>query len=151
MYSGIRRQLPALRGLSPRYFNLVGARPSGLWGEEPRGTPDNLMPYVARVAAGQPDRLSVFGDDCPTAGGTGARDYIHAMDLGEGHCAALAHLGGESGMRTFNLGTGTGTSVLQLIAALEAAGGRDVPYRITARRPGDVATLVTDPAAAATG
>ncbi|UNS95030.1 UDP-glucose 4-epimerase GalE [Streptomyces tubbatahanensis] len=141
------RRLPSLQVLSLRYFNPVGAHPSGLLGENPHGVPGNLMPYVARVAAGQLERLSIFGDDYPTPDGTGVRDYVHVMDVAEGHRLALEHLQGERGMRTFNLGTGVGSSVLDLVAAFEAASGRRVPYRITGRRPGDVATLVADPTA----
>ena len=128
-----------------RYFNPVGAHESGLIGETPSGIPNNLMPYVAQVAAGQRDCLSVFGNDYPTPDGTGVRDYIHVMDLAEGHVAALDHLQREGGLQTFNLGTGCGYSVLDMVCAFERASGRAVPYKIAARRPGDIAACYADP------
>ena len=128
-----------------RYFNPVGAHESGLIGETPSGIPNNLMPYVAQVAAGQRDCLSVFGNDYPTPDGTGVRDYIHVMDLAEGHVAALDHLQREGGLQTFNLGTGCGYSVLDMVHAFEQASGRAVPYKIVARRPGDIAACYADP------
>ncbi len=131
-----------------RYFNPVGAHASGLIGEDPRGTPNNLMPYVAQVAVGRRAELSVFGGDWPTPDGTGVRDYIHVVDLAEGHVAALRHLLGGRGSLTVNLGTGRGTSVLELVHAFEAASGRPVPHRIVDRRPGDVAACWADPALA---
>ncbi|OEJ22183.1 UDP-glucose 4-epimerase GalE [Streptomyces agglomeratus] len=143
------RHLPDMRVLALRYFNPVGAHPTGLLGEDPRGVPNNVMPYLAQIAIGRLRRLRVFGDDYPTADGTGVRDYIHVMDVAEGHRAALEHLGDANGMRTFNLGTGVGTSVLQLVAAFADACGREIPYEIVARRPGDVAALVADPSAVA--
>jgi UDP-glucose 4-epimerase len=132
-----------------RYFNPVGAHESGLIGEDPRGTPNNLMPYVAQVAVGRRDKLAVFGGDYPTSDGTGVRDYIHVLDLAEGHVAALRFLFGGSESITVNLGTGRGYSVLELVRAYEAASGRAVPYEIVARRPGDVAACYADPAFAA--
>jgi UDP-glucose 4-epimerase len=132
-----------------RYFNPVGAHASGLIGEDPRGTPNNLMPYVAQVAVGRRAELSVFGGDWPTPDGTGVRDYIHVVDLAEGHVAALRHLLGGRGSLTINLGTGRGTSVLELVAAFARASGRPVPHRIVDRRPGDVAACWADPARAA--
>ncbi|WP_225833529.1 UDP-glucose 4-epimerase GalE [Streptomyces sp. NK08204] len=141
--------LTELKVLALRYFNPVGAHPGGLLGEDPRGVPGNLMPYVAQVAVGRRDRLSVFGDDYPTPDGTGVRDYIHVMDVAEGHRVALEHLDDDTGMRVFNLGTGTGTSVLQLVAAFQEASGRSVPYQVVDRRPGDVAALVADASAVA--
>ncbi|OHV37930.1 UDP-glucose 4-epimerase GalE [Pseudofrankia sp. EUN1h] len=132
-----------------RYFNPVGAHPSGLLGEDPRGVPNNLMPYLQQVAIGRREFLSVFGDDYPTPDGTGVRDYIHVMDLAEGHRAALEHAGAAPGFRAVNLGTGTGTSVRQLLDAFSAACGRQLPYRVVPRRAGDVAELVADPAHAA--
>ena len=131
-----------------RYFNPVGAHPSGLIGEDPRGTPNNLMPYVAQVAVGRRAKLQVFGDDYPTPDGTGVRDYIHVVDLAEGHVAAVRHLleGGPS--LTVNLGTGRGYSVLELVRAYEQASGRKVPYEIVDRRPGDVAACYADPSLA---
>ena len=128
-----------------RYFNPVGAHESGLIGETPSGIPNNLLPYVAQVAAGQRDCLSVFGNDYPTPDGTGVRDYIHVMDLAEGHVAALDHLQREGGLQTFNLGTGCGYSVLDMVCAFERASGRAVPYKIAARRPGDIAACYADP------
>jgi UDP-glucose 4-epimerase len=128
-----------------RYFNPVGAHESGRIGEDPRGTPNNLMPYVAQVAVGRRAELSVFGGDYPTPDGTGVRDYIHVCDLAEGHVAALRRLLDAPGSLTVNLGTGRGYSVLELVRAFAAASGRDVPYRIVRRRPGDVAACYADP------
>ena len=128
-----------------RYFNPVGAHESGLIGEDPRGLPNNLMPYVAQVAVGRRPRLSVFGNDYPTPDGTGVRDYIHVVDLAEGHVAALERLLDQPGSLTVNLGTGRGYSVLELVAAYARASGRDVPYEIVGRRPGDVAACYADP------
>ncbi len=128
-----------------RYFNPVGAHESGLIGEDPRGTPNNLMPYITQVAVGQRARLQVFGNDYDTPDGTGVRDYIHVEDLAGGHVAALRHLldtGGRS--VTVNLGTGRGCSVLELIRAFERASGRPIPYDVVARRPGDVAACYAD-------
>lgn len=131
-----------------RYFNPVGAHPSGLIGEDPEGIPNNLLPYIAQVAVGRLERLSVFGNDYPTLDGTGVRDYIHVVDLARGHVAALGFLTHHPGIHTWNLGTGTGYSVLQMIEAFERASGRSVPYRIAPRRPGDVARCWADPAKA---
>lgn len=122
-----------------RYFNPVGAHESGLIGENPRGVPNNLLPYIAQVAAGLRSHLSVFGADYPTRDGTGIRDYIHVMDLAEGHVAALAYLERKGGLLTVNLGTGRGYSVFEVIRAFKNASGRRIPYRIEDRRPGDVA------------
>jgi len=124
-----------------RYFNPVGAHESGLIGEDPAGIPNNLLPYVAQVAIGKLPELGVFGDDYPTPDGTGVRDYIHVVDLARGHVAALAGLdqAGE-GCRAYNLGTGRGYSVLQVVEAFERASGRKVPYRVSPRRPGDIAS-----------
>ncbi|MGW0336753.1 UDP-glucose 4-epimerase GalE [Streptomyces sp. NPDC003011] len=141
--------LTDLKVLALRYFNPVGAHPGGLLGEDPQGVPDNVMPYVAQVAVGRREKLSVFGDDYPTPDGTGVRDYIHVMDVAEGHRVALEHLDDHTGMRVFNLGTGTGTSVLQLVAAFGEASGRPLPYQVVDRRPGDVAELVADASAVA--
>ncbi|MCC6248527.1 MAG: UDP-glucose 4-epimerase GalE [Rubrivivax sp.] len=127
-----------------RYFNPVGAHESGRIGEDPRGMPNNLMPYVAQVAIGRRPRLSVFGNDYPTPDGTGVRDYIHVVDLAEGHVAALERLLAEPGSFTVNLGTGRGASVLEVVRAYEAASGRPVPYRIEPRRAGDVAACWAD-------
>ena len=129
-----------------RYFNPVGAHESGLIGELPSGVPNNLMPYVAQVANGQRAQLSVFGCDYPTPDGTGVRDYIHVVDLAEGHVAALNYLVREKGLLTVNLGTGCGYSVLDMVRAFEKASGRPVPYQLVPRRPGDVAACYADPA-----
>ncbi len=131
-----------------RYFNPVGAHDSGLIGEDPRGVPNNLMPYVAQVAVGRRDALTVFGNDYNTPDGTGVRDYIHVSDLARGHVAALQRLQQHPGSLTVNLGTGRGYSVLEVVAAYAKASGRDVPCRIQARRPGDVAACYADPALA---
>lgn len=136
---------PAWRMACLRYFNPVGAHESGLIGENPNGVPNNLMPYIAQVAAGQRAELSVFGDDYPNADGTGVRDYIHVMDLAEGHAAALAFLSGTTGWHAINLGTGKGYSVLDMVQAFENASGQQVPYKIVSRRAGDVAACYADP------
>jgi len=131
-----------------RYFNPVGAHESGRIGEDPRGVPNNLMPYVAQVAVGRLKQLSVFGNDYPTPDGTGVRDYIHVVDLAEGHVAALRRLFDAAGSFTVNLGTGRGNSVLELVAAYAAASGHEVPYQVMPRRPGDIAACYADPTAA---
>jgi UDP-glucose 4-epimerase len=131
-----------------RYFNPVGAHPSGRIGEDPRGVPNNLMPYVAQVAVGRRARLAVFGDDYDTPDGTGVRDYIHVVDLAQGHVKALDRLLARPGSLTVNLGTGRGYSVLELVAAYAKASGRAVPYDIVARRPGDIDACYADPALA---
>ncbi|MCG6896102.1 MAG: UDP-glucose 4-epimerase GalE [Thiocapsa sp.] len=131
-----------------RYFNPVGAHPSGRIGEDPNGIPNNLMPYVAQVAVGQLPRLRVFGNDYPTPDGTGVRDYIHVVDLARGHLAALRRLEQGPGVVVYNLGTGRGYSVLEMVAAFERASGRPVPYEIVARRAGDIAICYADPALA---
>ena len=139
---------PEWRIATLRYFNPAGAHESGLIGEDPRGVPNNLMPYIAQVAAGRRPHLAVFGDDYPTPDGTGVRDYIHVTDLARGHLAALERLFSTSGSFTVNLGTGHGTSVLQAVAAFERACGRAIPTRSAPRRPGDVATCYASPAKA---
>lgn len=131
-----------------RYFNPVGAHPSGLIGEDPRGIPNNLMPYLMKVAVGELPELPVYGNDYDTPDGTGVRDYIHVLDLAAGHLAALERLRNGGGCFTYNLGTGRGTSVLELIAAAEHACGHAIPYRIEGRRSGDVATVFADPSRA---
>ncbi len=131
-----------------RYFNPVGAHESGLIGEDPQGTPNNLMPYVAQVAAGTRPELSIFGGDYPTADGTGVRDYIHVSDLAEGHVAALRYLRAHAGLVTLNLGTGQPVSVLEMVHAFERASGRPIPRRIAPRREGDVAAYWADPSEA---
>jgi UDP-glucose 4-epimerase len=136
-----------------RYFNPVGAHPSGLIGEDPHGIPDNLMPFVSQVAVGRREILNIWGNDYPTADGTGVRDYIHVVDLALGHIKALAALASsessqgarEDGCLTVNLGTGTGYSVLNMVSAFEQASGRKVPYRIASRRSGDIAACYADP------
>lgn len=143
------RAWPAMRALSLRYFNPAGAHPSGEIGEDPEGIPDNLMPYIARVAAGRLPEVRVFGDDYPTRDGTGVRDYIHVMDLAEGHVVALEALASFApGWHVFNLGRGEGSSVLEMIERFAAVNGVDVPYRVTARRDGDLAEVWADPARA---
>uniref|UniRef100_UPI003F498AD5 UDP-glucose 4-epimerase GalE n=1 Tax=Cupriavidus yeoncheonensis TaxID=1462994 RepID=UPI003F498AD5 len=131
-----------------RYFNPIGAHPSGLIGEDPDGIPNNLVPYVAQVAAGRRARLLVFGGDYPTPDGTGVRDYLHVCDLAEGHVAALDYLRREDSGLTVNLGTGQGYSVLEVVKAYRRASGRPVPYEIVARRPGDIAACYADPSLA---
>ena len=133
-----------------RYFNPVGAHPSGRIGESPQGIPNNLLPYVSRTAAGTLPFLNVFGNDYPTLDGTGVRDYIHVCDLAEGHVAAVRALGQLRGAEAINLGTGRGYSVLEVLRAFEQAVGRPIPHRIGARRPGDVAVSVANPQKAAT-
>ncbi len=132
-----------------RYFNPIGAHPSGLIGEDPNGIPNNLLPYVAQVAAGKLKELTVFGDDYDTPDGTGVRDYIHVVDLALGHLAALNYADSHTGAEAINLGTGHGTSVLEIVRAFEKASGRKVPYRIAARRAGDIATCYADTSKAA--
>lgn len=131
-----------------RYFNPVGAHPSGRIGEDPLGRPNNLLPFITQVAVGRLAELSVYGSDYPTRDGTGVRDYIHVMDLAAGHLRALETISGRSGLYTWNLGTGRGYSVLEMIAAFERATGRTVPYRLVDRRPGDVAECWADASAA---
>jgi UDP-glucose 4-epimerase len=123
-----------------RYFNPAGAHESGLLGENPRDVPNNLMPYIAQVATGQLSQLQVFGGDYPTEDGTGVRDFIHVMDLAEGHLAALSYLARASGFEVFNLGTGMGYSVLQMISAFEKASKKTIPYAVVSRRAGDIAS-----------
>jgi UDP-glucose 4-epimerase len=132
-----------------RYFNPVGAHPSGRIGEDPQGIPNNLMPFVAQVAVGRREKLSVFGGDWPTKDGTGVRDYIHVVDLAEGHRAAIEHLlAAEPQLLTLNLGSGQGHSVLEVVQAFEAASGCTIPYAVVERRPGDAAITVADPSLA---
>ena len=128
-----------------RYFNPIGAHESGDLGENPNGIPNNLLPYVTQVAVGRLEQVQVFGNDYPTVDGTGVRDYIHVVDLARAHVAALEHLGDPDEYKVYNIGTGRGTSVLELVKAFETASGRDVPYQITPRRPGDIAACYADP------
>lgn len=131
-----------------RYFNPVGAHPSGLIGEDPSGVPNNLMPFVCQVAVGRRQQLQVFGNDYPTPDGTGVRDYIHVVDLARAHVDALEYLRREDRSVTVNLGTGRGVSVLELVNAFAKASGREIPYELVARRPGDVAAVYADPSLA---
>jgi UDP-glucose 4-epimerase len=131
-----------------RYFNPVGAHPSGRIGEDPYGEPANLVPYVTQVAVGARAELSVFGNDYPTPDGTGIRDYIHVMDLAEGHLAALNRLSAATGLQLWNLGTGRGQSVLDVVETFKRVTGQPLPYRITSRRPGDTAECWADPSRA---
>jgi UDP-glucose 4-epimerase len=131
-----------------RYFNPVGAHESGQIGEDPNGIPNNLVPYIAQVAVGGLPELAVFGNDYPTRDGTGIRDYIHVVDLALGHLAALDKLATNSGVVTYNLGTGRGYSVLEVVAAFERACRRKIPYCVVGRRPGDIATSCADPSKA---
>ncbi len=149
MLADLCRSSTAWRVACLRYFNPAGAHPSGLIGEDPNGIPNNLMPYVAKVATGELKSLGVFGNDYPTPDGTGVRDYIHVMDLAEGHAAALSFLQRESGWHAINLGTGRGYSVLDMVRAFEQASGRPVAHEIKPRRPGDVASCYANPAKAA--
>ena len=128
-----------------RYFNPIGAHPSGLIGEDPKGIPNNLMPYITQVAVGRLPRLRVFGNDYPTPDGTGVRDYIHVMDLARGHLAALRHALNHRGAEAYNLGTGRGYSVLEVVKAFEQASGLSIPYEFAPRRPGDIAVCYADP------
>lgn len=132
-----------------RYFNPIGAHISGTMGEDPKGIPNNLLPYVAQVAVGKLEKVHVFGNDYPTADGTGVRDYIHVVDLALGHLKAVEKKTGEQGVHIYNLGTGNGYSVLQIIAAFEKACGKKIPYQIDPRRPGDIAECYANPAKAA--
>lgn len=131
-----------------RYFNPVGAHESGLIGEDPRDIPNNLMPYIAKVAAGKLPFLNVFGDDYPTPDGTGVRDYLHVVDLAKGHAAAIDYAEKHAGTEIFNLGTGEGYSVFDMLHAFERACGKELPYKIAPRRPGDIAECFADPAKA---
>jgi len=141
----LHRADPAWNVALLRYFNPVGAHESGEIGEDPNGIPNNLMPYISQVAVGKLQTLSVFGNDYDTPDGTGVRDYIHVVDLALGHLQALEKLTDNPGVVTYNLGTGRGCSVLEMIAAFARASGREIPYRITERRPGDIACCYADP------
>ncbi len=131
-----------------RYFNPIGAHPSGLIGEDPKGIPNNLVPYIAKVAVGRLEKLGVFGNDYPTPDGTGVRDYIHVVDLARGHVKALKKLAPGSGVSVYNLGTGRGYSVLEVVAAYGKACGKEIPYEIKPRRAGDIAECYADPSKA---
>jgi UDP-glucose 4-epimerase len=136
---------PTLNVALLRYFNPIGAHESGLIGEDPNGIPNNLVPYIAKVAVGQLEKLHVYGDDYPTPDGTGVRDYIHVVDLARGHVAALKKLETKCGLFICNLGTGKGYSVLDILHAYEKACGKTLPYVVAPRRPGDIATCYADP------
>ncbi|MCQ1949389.1 UDP-glucose 4-epimerase GalE [Arthrobacter sp. zg-Y859] len=131
-----------------RYFNPAGAHESGRIGEDPTGVPNNLLPFVAQVAVGRREKVMVFGNDYPTPDGTGVRDYIHVVDLAAGHLAALNYLSEAPGVHRWNLGTGNGSSVLEVLSAFSAAAGKEIPYEFAERRPGDAAVSYADPAAA---
>lgn len=139
---------PSLSVVLLRYFNPIGAHESGLIGEDPAGIPNNLMPYISQVAIGRLKKLSIFGNDYPTKDGTGVRDYIHVVDLAKGHLAALRYAQLHTGSDVFNLGTGFGSSVLDIVSAFERAAGVNIPYEISARRPGDIAEYYANPAKA---
>ena len=139
---------PDFRTTILRYFNPVGAHPSGEIGEDPNGIPNNLMPYICQVAIGKQQHLTIFGSDYPTKDGTGVRDYIHVMDLAEGHVAALEHRNEGANCKIYNLGTGTGYSVLELVDAFQRVTARKVPYVFSKRRPGDIAECWSDPSKA---
>ena len=147
--SGIAHADPEWCVILLRYFNPIGAHKSGLLGEDPRGIPNNLMPFITQTAIGRREKLSVFGNDYPTHDGTGVRDYIHVVDLAKGHVAAVNYAENQKGCQVFNLGTGTGYSVLDMVKAFETANGVPVPYKIVDRRPGDLATCYADPAKSA--
>ena len=149
VFRDVQKADPAWNTVILRYFNPIGAHESGQIGEDPAGIPNNLLPYVAQVAVGRLKELSVFGNDYPTPDGTGIRDYIHVVDLAIGHLRAIEKLAEKPGFKVYNLGTGNGYSVLQIVKAFEAASGKKVPYVIKPRRPGDIAECWADPALAA--
>ena len=148
IFRDVQKSDPAWNIVLLRYFNPIGAHASGLIGEDPAGIPNNLLPYVAQVAVGRLPRLSVYGNDYPTRDGTGVRDYIHVVDLAIGHLKAIDKLAAKPGLAIYNLGTGKGYSVLDVVKAFEKASGRKVPYAIVPRRPGDVAECWADPSKA---
>jgi len=147
--SGLSHAEPDWSIVLLRYFNPIGAHESGRIGEDPRGIPNNLMPYITQVAVGRREKLSVFGNDYDTPDGTGVRDYIHVADLARGHVAAVKYAAEHKGCDVFNLGTGTGYSVLDMVNAFQKVNGVSVPYEFTARRPGDLGTCYADPAKSA--
>lgn len=140
---------PAWSVAALRYFNPVGAHESGMIGEDPQGIPNNLLPYIAQVSVGRRDKLSVYGGDYDTHDGTGVRDYIHVVDLAKGHLCALDYIADKTGYFVWNLGTGNGFSVLDMVKAFEKASGRDIPYQVVDRREGDIAACFADPQKAA--
>jgi UDP-glucose 4-epimerase len=149
VFRDVQKADPEWNTILLRYFNPIGAHESGDIGEDPAGIPNNLLPYVAQVAIGRLKELSIFGDDYPTVDGTGVRDYIHVVDLAIGHLRAIEKLASKPGFKVYNLGTGNGYSVLQIVKAFEEASGRKVPYAIKPRREGDIAECWADPALAA--
>ena len=144
----IQKAEPSWNVVLLRYFNPIGAHPSGMMGEDPKGIPNNLMPYITQVAIGKRAELGVFGNDYDTPDGTGVRDYIHVVDLARGHVKALDAIKKNCGLKIFNLGTGCGYSVLDVVKAFEKVTGLNVPYSIKPRRPGDIATCYSNPAKA---
>jgi UDP-glucose 4-epimerase len=150
VFKDVQKADPEWNVVLLRYFNPIGAHESGLIGEDPAGIPNNLLPYISQVAVGRLKELNVFGDDYPTVDGTGVRDYIHVVDLAVGHLKAIEKLGKKKplGLKVYNLGTGNGYSVLQIVKAFEKASGKKVPYAIRPRRPGDIAECWADPALA---
>ena len=145
MLQDVYKANPSMNIAILRYFNPVGAHESGMIGEDPNDIPNNLMPYISQVAIGKLEKLQVFGDDYDTKDGTGVRDYIHVMDLADGHLAALKKLEQKCGLVIYNLGTGNGYSVLDMVKAFEKASNRQIAYEITNRRPGDIAICYADP------
>ena len=143
--SGMAHADPAWSVVLLRYFNPIGAHESGMIGEDPRGVPNNLMPYITQVAVGRREKLSVFGNDYDTPDGTGVRDYIHVVDLAKGHVAAVKYAGSHTGCEVFNLGTGVGYSVLDMVRTFQEVNGVPIPYRIVDRRPGDLPVCYADP------
>lgn len=148
IFRDVQKADPAWNIILLRYFNPIGAHPSGLIGEDPAGIPNNLLPFVAQVAVGRRPSLTIYGNDYPTPDGTGVRDYIHVVDLAIGHLKAIGQLATRPGLAIYNLGTGKGNSVLEVVAAFEKASGRKIPYAFQARRPGDIAECWADPAKA---
>ena len=148
IFRDVQKADPAWNIILLRYFNPIGAHPSGLIGEDPAGIPNNLLPFVAQVAIGRRPELAVYGNDYPTPDGTGIRDYIHVVDLAVGHLKAIDKLASKPGLAVYNLGTGNGSSVLQVVAAFEKASGHKVPYKFMPRRPGDIAACWADPSKA---
>lgn len=149
VFKDVHKADPEWNVILLRYFNPIGAHASGLIGEDPAGIPNNLLPYVAQVAVGRLPQLSVYGNDYPTPDGTGVRDYIHVVDLALGHVKAIEKLATNPGLKIYNLGTGHGSSVLQIVKAFEKASGKKIPYVIKPRRPGDIAECWADPSLAA--
>ena len=147
--SGMAHADPAWSVVLLRYFNPIGAHESGMIGEDPRGVPNNLMPYITQVAVGRREKLSVFGNDYDTPDGTGVRDYIHVVDLAKGHVAAVKYAGSHTGCEVFNLGTGVGYSVLDMVRTFQEVNGVPIPYRIVDRRPGDLPVCYADPSKSA--